>query len=120
MIEHLARNGLYIVCRTSAYDGKPCESAFRGLVPTVDTRNAASPELIPHYKDKSTDWWYKTGSNHRTVAGCILRDMVPTEVWLIECDSLLNFMLENGRIVMDTSDIHPGFCTIEIYDDYRE
>ena len=48
------------------------------------------------------------------------RDQVHTEIeeWAAEIPDLPAFVAKYGRCILDRDD--NGFCTVEIYDDYRE
>lgn len=108
---------LFIVRRTSKQGGKPCDEAFEAEIMRVDSRNTDDPKKILVYG--GTEGWYKHGSNHRLENGRICRDIFD-KVYVIELDSItniMNFIDKYGECIIDRD---RGFCTIEIYDNYRE
>ena len=112
------RRGLYLVSRTSNYGiDKPCDEAFEIVITNIDTRTCDDPKKIPINKGTDGDW-YKRGTNHRVENGEIKRDMGVEKVWAAQIGDLQEFVNKYGDCVI--SPIKDGFCSIEIYDDYRE
>lgn len=111
------RAGLYLCTRTSACGMKPCDEAFRVLIVNTDTRDVDDPKKIPANRGTDGDW-YKKGTNHRVEGGKIRRDLGTKEEWAVELRDLQAFVDKHGECVVGR-DID-GFCTIEIYDTYRE
>lgn len=112
----------FIVNRTSARNSEepPCEGAVAEQRPYVDIRSVDSPEKLTYPHDAAQDW-YKRGSNHRVIDGCIVRDLEAHQVWTIELadlSALSNFCKIYGPIVIE-QDV-TGALLLEIYDDYRE
>ena len=111
------RAGLYLCTRTSAYDMKPCEEAFRVLIVNTDTRHFDDPKKIPANCGTDGDWYTK-GTNHRVEGGKIRRDLGTKEEWAVELTDLQAFVDKHGECVVGRD--LDGFCTMEIYDTYRE
>jgi len=111
------RSGLYLCRRTSTYDEKPCDEAFLVTLTNTDTRNCDDPKKIPAHKGTDGDWYTK-GANHRVDGGMIRRDMGTRDAWAVELADIGMFVDKYGQCVVGR-DVN-GFCTIEIYDDYRE
>lgn len=111
------RAGLYLCSRTSAYHEKPCDEAFLVIRTYVDTRNCDDPKKIPANRGSDGDWYTK-GTNHRVENGMIRRDLGVQEDWAVEITNLQEFVDKYGPCVVYRNE--DGFCTIEIYDDYRE
>ena len=112
---------IFTVRRVSQFDDtqKPCEEAFRGVLLSVDIRTISDPS---EFNDKTLEKnWYKEGTNHRLINGCIARDMGMEEVWLIEFENLeqlLEFKEKYDDIIIRTSYIDNKTHEILIYDDY--
>ena len=115
----------YVVSRTSIWrvdpDIPPCPGAKIETLMTADIRTVSNPDELP-----SKNVWYSQGQNHRTIEGCIVRDM-PVNVWTVEIPDLHAFVQEHGDIILSHySDIVYGdgknlkLFKVEIYDDYRE
>lgn len=111
------RLGLYLCSRTSAYGEKPCDEAFQVVLTNTDTRSVDDPKKIPAHRGTDGDW-YTRGTNHRVEGGMIRRDMGVKKEWAVELEDIGAFVDKYGQCVVGR-DID-GFCTIEIYDDYRE
>jgi hypothetical protein len=52
----------------------------------VDTRKTDCPSKVPAYNGK-TDWWYKSGVNHRIVDGKICKDF-EEEFYVIDINTI--------------------------------
>jgi hypothetical protein len=114
----MPRVGLYLCDRTSYFFGeKPCVEAFRVPMMHVDTRDCDDPKMIPENRGTDGDW-YSRGANHRVENGKIRRDMGIRQVWAVEIDDVQAFVDKYGKCVVERN--AEGYCTIEIYDDYRE
>lgn len=112
------RAGLYLCSRTSAWGNKkPCDEAFKVLVINTDTRNCDDPKKIPANRGTDGDW-YKRGTKHRVENGMIKRDFGTSQEWAVELADVQTFADKYGDCVIGRNS--DGFCTIEIYDDYRE
>lgn len=110
------RPGLYICCRTSS--GNPSiPEAFKVLVVETDTRCCDDPKKIPANYGTDGDW-YTIGTNHRVEDGMIKRDIGTRYEWAVELTDIMEFVDRYGECIVGRDD--RGFCTIEIYDDYRE
>lgn len=112
----------FMVLRTSCYDGKPCDEAVLESFVRVDERTTDSPDKIPFYAGKPTDWWYSDGRNHRIENGHICRDF-DAQAWFIEIPdlaALMAFAAQHGDIVIKKSYGNRNIDEIEIYDDYCE
>lgn len=112
--------GLYLCSRTSAHYPQPCEEAYQVLVTQVDRRSYDDPKKIPANRGTEGDWYTK-GTNHRVENGQICRDRCLREEWAVylpDLAALQAFVDKHGRCILDRDD--NGFCTIEIYDTYRE
>lgn len=108
------RPGLFMCSRASMYSEKPCEEAFKALVPYTDIRTVDDPAKL---RGISNDW-YERGTNHRVINGQIARDLGPREEWMVEVHDLLAFVAKYGDCVLSVES--NGFMSIEIYDSYRE
>lgn len=112
------RQGLYLVSRTSSPPGeKPCDEAFRVVLTNTDTRSCDNPKKIPVNNGTDGDWFLR-GTNHRVENGYIKRDLGVKEDWAVEVTDIQDFVDKYGDCVVGR-DVD-GFCTVEIYDDYRE
>jgi hypothetical protein len=63
----------------------------------IDRRTTDCPSKVPAYKGE-TDWWHRTGTNHRVVDGQICRDM-EDEFHVMDIktiDELLDFQKQTG------------------------
>lgn len=105
------RAGIYLVSRTSCWEGKPCEEAYEVEIMHVGRRNCDDPNNVP-------DDWYKRGSNHRVENGSICRDLGWLRRWVVQVNDVMDFVDNHGCCVVSRDS--EGFATIEIYDDYRE
>lgn len=109
----------FLVSRTSTWDGKPCEEAYRKPFTHVDQRNTDDPHKLPGILG---DTWYEEGRNHRIVDGYITRDF-DTEGWFVEIadlDALIAFYAKYGSLVLTPHYKNQYIPEIEIYDGYRE
>lgn len=111
------RKGLYLVRRTSMYEGSPCPDAFIIERIFIDTRNCDDPKKIPANNGKDGDWFLR-GTNHRVENGMIKRDLGTIQEWAVEIPDILAFVDKYGECVVGRNS--NGFYEIEIYDDYRE
>ena len=113
-------DGIYLVSRTSeGEDIMPCKEAYCAEILDVDRRTVSKPQYLSSYKNKSTDWWYKKGKNHRVENGHICRDIGWSMKWIVKIDNLRDFIEKHGQCIVDINNDN-GFSTIEIYDGYRE
>lgn len=102
----------YLVSKTSVYNEKPCEGAYKVLVTIVDRRTVDCPSKLKYESN-----WYERGTNHRVENGKICRDLGKEEEWEVEIPDLLEFVKKHERCILR---IEEGRPSIEIYDDYRE
>lgn len=110
--------GLYLCTRTSAIGEKPCEEAFIVQIVDVDRWRVDDPKKVPCHGGKD-GWWYEKGTNHRVDKGMICRDLGVKDMWAVIIFDMQEFVDRHvGVCVVGRDD--EGFCTVEIYDDYRE
>ena len=107
-----------IIYRTSSFDGKPCEGAYKKSYTRIDERTTDAPEKVAFYAGKSA-WWYEKGSNHRVENGHIKRDFVDF-AWFILIDDIFEFVDKHDHVVVNRCFQNPSIWSVEIYDDYRE
>ena len=113
------RPGLYLVERTSLRGSseKPCEEAFKITVANVESLYKDTPAKHPIYQDDPQKW-YDKGVNHRVENGNAKRDLGVKQEWAVQVEDIQEFICKHGPVVIGLEE--DGFCTIEIYDDYRE
>jgi len=87
------------------------------LLVNTDTRICDDPKKIPANRGTDGDW-YTSGTNHRIEGGMIRRDMGTKVEWAVELQDVQAFVDRHGDCVVGRN--VDGYCTIEIYDDYRE
>lgn len=115
---------VFIVTRTShssLFDSNkpPVPEAFVGTWSRTDSRTVDDPKKLPINHGTDGDW-YKRGTNHRIVDGCIARDFAEP-CWFVrigDLAELLDFCDRYGEVVLSTDEDEPP--TLEIYDSYRE
>lgn len=107
------------VSKTSCWEGEiPCEGATKEAVKLVDRREVDNPEKLRMYANHPQGW-YGSGSNHRVENNRIARDM-KSEAWVIEAESLLDFIRRFGECVVTVTEGEDPEVKVEIYDTWRE
>ena len=117
----------FVISRTSLYEEKPCEEAFRDKVTylKVHERACKTFEEYDHRFSKHEGAWLSKGTNHRLTQTGIYREEgnIEEESWFIEINSLeelINFQDKYGSLVLEKWKDGNRILQLEIYDTYRE
>jgi len=113
----MPRVGIYLVSRTSCWEGQPCDEAYEVEMIKVDRRTVDDPKKIPVNNGTDGDW-YERGTNHRIEDGKICRDLGFYSRWAVQVNDIMDFVDDHGCCMVSRDS--EGFANIEIYDDYRE
>ena len=110
----------FMVSRTSAWDAKPCEGAYRKKFIRLDVRTLGS---IEEYNNKFKDNFEDRGRNHTVNDRGYIQREFDDEAWFVEIKDLkelMEFTTKHGDIVLCESYWNKNIFEIEIYDTYRE